>query len=343
MTRKLATIRKIKDIREIPTADKICSYLVDGWWVVDSINKYKIDEEVIYVEIDSWVPHSIAPFLSKGREPREYNGILGERLKTQKFLNTLSQGLLLPISVLNEDIDKHVNGDYSSVLNIQKWEAPIPAQLSGKVKGNFPGYIPKTDQERCQNLYVEIFGDHAVEYFEVTEKLEGSSMTVYVKDGEVGVCSRNWDLTEDDRNTLWKVARDIGLVDYLKNYYNRNIAIQGELIGEGIQKNYYGIKGHQFHVFDVYDIDAGGYWNPVTRKNWIGSLPLQGLHHVPVVDPCYDMTGMAKGGIDGLLVMAEGKSVLNPQKQREGIVFKSYDTDFHFKSISNRYLLKQKD
>lgn len=34
-------------------------------------------------------------------------------------------------------------------LGVQKWEVPLPAQLAGDAKGNFPSFIRKTDQERC--------------------------------------------------------------------------------------------------------------------------------------------------------------------------------------------------
>ena len=37
----------------------------------------------------------------------------------------------------------------TNILGIQKWEKPIPAEMRGVMKGNFPSFIPKTDQERC--------------------------------------------------------------------------------------------------------------------------------------------------------------------------------------------------
>ena len=63
--RRLATIRKIEEVKAIPDADKICAYRVDGWWVVDAINKYVVGDWVVYCEPDSWIPHSLAPFLRR--------------------------------------------------------------------------------------------------------------------------------------------------------------------------------------------------------------------------------------------------------------------------------------
>lgn len=111
--RKMATIRQVSAIMPIPDADKICAYQIDGWMVVDRIGKYQLSELVIYCEIDSWIPSSIAPFLSKGKEPREYNGIKGERLRTARLRKCVSQGLLLKIdeyfAIENIDGKKYIN------------------------------------------------------------------------------------------------------------------------------------------------------------------------------------------------------------------------------------------
>lgn len=168
--RKLATIRKIEEIKPIEGADAIQHYRVDGWWIVDKIGAYSVGDLACYAEIDSWLPHTIAPFLSKGKEPRQFNGVKGEKLRTAKLRGVLSQGLLLPINVLPNNISIVEGDDVTEVLNIQKWEAPIPAQLAGQVRGTFPSIIPKTDQERVQNINIEDVYNHT---YEVTEKLHG--------------------------------------------------------------------------------------------------------------------------------------------------------------------------
>lgn len=95
--RMMAWVSKIVDIKPIENADQIVAYRVGGWWVVDKKDAYSIGDMVVYVSIDSWVPNVLAPFLSKGKEPREYNGVRGERLRTVKLKKQLSQGLLLKI------------------------------------------------------------------------------------------------------------------------------------------------------------------------------------------------------------------------------------------------------
>lgn len=343
--RKLASIAEITYIKPIEGADAIeCAIVNGGWPVVVKKGEYQVGDVAIYLEIDSWVPHELAPFLSKGQEPREYNGVKGERLRTVKLRGQISQGLLLPIDLT---FFRDPGTDLTETLGIQKWEPPIPAQLQGTMKGNFPHFIPKTDQERCQNLRKEIFEEHKGETYEVTTKLDGSSMTVYVKNGEVGVCSRNIDLIETEGNSFWKAAREQNIVEALARISEdkgEEYAIQGELIGEGIQGNPEKLKGQRFYLFDIYSITEGRYLKPQERYSILDKMNLiygADVEHVPFVDTVCSVINEFVT-IDELLEFAEGPS-LNPQTKREGLVFKSNDSDFTFKAIANSYLLKHKD
>ena len=332
----MASIRRIDDIVPIEGADAIECAVLGGWKVVVKKGEFAVGDLAVYCEIDSWIPTELAPFLSKGKEPREYEGIKGERLRTVKLRGQLSQGLLLPLEPTCANIESELfeGLDVSVPLNIVKWEAPVNAQLAGQVKGNFPSSIPKTDQERVQNLTKEIkaaFDNNLL--FELTEKLEGSSMTCYLIEQEFGVCSRNLDLKRTDDNTLWKVAIEDKIELKMRIAGLDNHAIQGELVGPGIQGNIYKLSKPMFFVFDIYDIKKGAYMNPVERQAMIKVLQ---LNHVPVLTNDKDL---GIGTIDELLLWAEDKSVLNEKQEREGIVFKQIDGGMTFKAISNKYLL----
>jgi len=334
--RKLASIRKISEINPIPDADKIEVAAIGGWKVVVRKGEYKVNDLVIYLEIDSFVPNSIAPFLTKpDRFPSEYQGIKGERLKTVVLRGQVSQGLILPIPEALEGLKE--GDDVSEELGIIKWEPPIDVSLAGQVKGNFPSFIRRTSQERCQNLKREIEAAfYSREKFEITEKLDGTSFTAFIKDGEFGVCSRNLQLKEDDSNTLWKVAREVNLEVGLK-FINKNLAIQAELVGPKIQGNPYNLKDHKIFVFDIFDIDNYTYLPASQRYEYVRYLCLS---RVPVLEESLDVTTLQ---IDDLLLMAEGKSRLNEKTEREGLVYKSLSNpNFSFKVISNKFLLKQK-
>ena len=347
--RKLASIRKIDEIRPIEGADAIECAVVGGWTVVVKKGAFKPGDVGVYFEIDSWVPAWIAPFLVKGTEPRKYNNVPGERLRTVKLRGQLSQGLLIPIKDLahhfpengkncNWEALAEAETDVTEVLSVQKWEAPVPAQLAGQARGDFPTAVPKTDQERIQNLkdqFKEWKEQNLV--FEITEKLDGSSCTMYLDlEGDFHVCSRNLDLKRDENNSFWKAAIQDDVENRMVAANLHGFAIQGELIGEGIQGNQYKIRGQKFYVFDIYDTKTGAYLNSEQRIKLCQQL---GLDHVPLVG----VKAITAEDIAGILQEAEGKSLLNGS-EREGLVWKCIsDPSISFKTISNRWLLKNKE
>ena len=361
MERKLASIRRISDIQEIPGADMIELAIVDGWKVVVAKDVgHKVGNLVVYCEIDSFLPiKEEFEFLRKSSY-KKMGDQEGFRLRTVKLRGQVSQGLILPISVfgaygyrmsedlLNENpalepnksvispsemIELVVGNDVTEVLGIVKYEPPIPAELAGKVKGMFPSFIRKTDEERIQNLASEYEEMKKHTYYE-TEKLDGSSATFYYNNGEFGVCSRNLELLETEGNTFWKVARELDLENKMKEY-GFNISFQGELIGEGIQGNPYKIKGQTVRFFNLFDIDLQVYHSLSVFKE---TMKVLGLETVPVLNTNFKLPDT----IDELLKMADGKSELNPNFDREGIVVRSLDRTISFKVISNKFLLNEK-
>jgi RNA ligase (TIGR02306 family) len=342
--RKLASIRKIADIRPIPDADAIEVAVVDGWKVVVKKGEYSVGDFAVYLEIDSWVPTELAPFLSKGQEPREYNGVKGERLRTVKLRGQVSQGLLLPLRPVfaewtDENFQKNiledeerVGDDVTEALGIQKWEPVLPAQLQGQVRGMFPtNLIPKTDQERIQNCFPEIQDKGAVTY-EVTMKLDGTSCTIFRWEGELRVCSRNLELKVNDENkdnTLVAMALKIG--DKIPDGF----AFQGEVMGPGIQGNREGFKDHRFFVFDIFNIQEHAYLRPLSRQL---ECKHRGLDHVPMLGDAWNAPESVESG----LAIAEGPSINH--KIREGLVWKcNEDPSFSFKTISTKFLLQGGD
>jgi RNA ligase (TIGR02306 family) len=336
--RKLASIRIISDIQPIEGADMIELSIVDGWKVVVAKNVgYKVGDMVIYCEIDSFLPiKDEFEFLRKTSYKKMSDGMEGFRLKTIKMRGQVSQGLILPMSVVEyTNVQFEVGMDVTNLLGITKYEPPIPAELSGKVKGLFPSFLRKTDEERVQNLTKE-YGQYKLlgRKFYVTEKLDGSSATFYYKDGVFGVCSRNLELLETEGNTFWKVARELDLENKMKDF-GINISLQGELIGEGIQGNPYKIKGQTVKFFNLFDIDLQVYHS---LSHLDRALGIMGLKMVPIVDEFFKLPET----IETLLKYADNKSILNPKFNREGIVIRSNDRTISFKVISNKFLLNEK-
>lgn len=333
--RKLASLVYITDIQPIEGADNIELALVKGWQVVVRKNQFQIDDEAVYFEIDSMLPIcEDYEFLRKSSYKKMSDGSEGFRLKTIKLRGQYSQGLLDNYNPKKHGVFEE-GRDLTETLGVFKYEPPIPAERAGKVAGNFPtGIVPKTDETRIQNLVSEYENLQNRTYY-VTEKLDGTSVTYFFKDGKFGVCSRNWELLEEEGNTLWKVARELKIEEILAALPS-NFAIQGELIGEGIQKNSYKMRGQTIRFFNAYNIDTKKRLNPKEFEKFFSQV---GLQTVPIV-------GTVPGlpSISDLITYADGQSILNPATQREGIVYRDVTNgDISFKVISNKWLLKNED
>lgn len=338
MERKLASIQEVFGIKAIPEADLIEVATINSWHVVVKKGEFKVGDKVIYCEIDSFLPvREQFEFLRKSSF-KKMGDKEGFRLKTIKLRGQVSQGLIMPISMLPESFlsnleeSEMVGVDVTDILNIIKWEPPISAQLSGVARGNFPSFIPKTDEERIQNL-TKKYTELSKNSFYVTEKLDGSSATFYYNNGFFGVCSRNLDLIETDGNSFWQAARSLNLEAILSEM--GNYALQGELIGEGIQGNPYKIKGNEVYFFNVFDIDQQKY---LPFDEFVGVISRFGLSCVPILLHEYRLPE----SIDELLLFAEGKSDVCADTEREGLVIRSHNRLFSFKAISNKFLLKEK-
>jgi len=315
-----------------------------GWPVVVKKDEFKVGDQVIYFEIDCWVPQTIAPFLCK--EPvQEYGGVKGARLRTVKLRGQISQGLVLPLHpTLPADYKAHDDTDLTELLGVQKWEPPVQVQFIGTIPGNpFPSWIPKTDQERVQNLTSVVLacGPYHNTAFEVSVKLDGSSCTVYYNPDvtpTLGVCSRNLDLAHDDTNIFWIVAKKCNLHEAL-TVVGRPLALQGELIGPKINGNIDKMTDYGFYLFDIFDIAAQKYLLPAERMAVVDQLRGAGatLKHVPILEQAMCLSKFSTVG--EILEYAEGPS-LNHAVKREGLVFKAIDSDFSFKAVANSYLLK---
>jgi RNA ligase (TIGR02306 family) len=331
--RKLATIRQIAEVAPIENADQIERVRIDGWWCVSKKNEFKAGDSCCYFEVDSLLP-TVEPFLfleNKGRKKTILEGkeIEGYRLKTIKLRGSISQGLALPLSSFSGLPTTELGADVSEYLNVIKYEAPIPACLTGEVKGSFPGFIPKTDEERVQNL-LDLLPLHKGHEFSMTEKVDGTSATYYKHQGEFGVCGRNWELRETEANLYWRMARLYKLEEKLPD----GIAIQAEIIGEGVQANPLKIQGQQLRLFYVYSITSSEYFSTNEMMDWAQRLEIE---HVP-----YLGTLTFEHTVEQLLEMANRNSSINKDRGAEGIVFRlnASGPKISFKSISNKYLLK---
>jgi hypothetical protein len=362
--RKLASIQKIIEITPIKDADAIEKVCILGWELVAKKGEFKPGDYCVYFEIDSLLPDK---FWCKFMESRKF------KVKTIKLKGQISQGLALPISSFEELKSYRIyeGRDLTELLGVQKIGVkPVPKIhpfwkffrkiwfkylasyyyfVFGKPKGKsqqFPTHIvSKTDESRIQSnpSFIE---NNIGRQFYISEKLDGCSVTLFNHMKESGICSRNLQL---DLNGSYKLndTRE-KIVSYFKNDVDkkfekfkaecRNVVLQGELVGENIQKNKYAINGLDFYVFHAFDT-AKRETLPI--KDALELAKKLGFKWVPIVGYfTMDLTHTVKGFVD----ISSEKSLLNKKQEREGIVIRSIDGNkVSFKAISPKFLLKFED
>lgn len=336
--RKMAHVERIDQILPHPNADLLEIAKILGWNVIVKKGEFQPGDLCVYSEIDSIMPPKPEFEFLKDKK---------YKIKTIKLRGIMSQGICLPMSFLPES-NYSLGEDVSEILGITKYEKQIPAQLRGRIRGNFPRAIPKTDEERVQNI-PDVLERHKGKRLRIKEKIDGTSMSVFL-DPETGmhVCSRNLDLAPDHEHkwngdSYWRYANEHNLEEILKQL-GGTIALQGELFGNGIQGNKYCLKDIQYRVFNMYDITNHKYLENDVMLDAVETFGLGKDFLVPYLGEIeLDHT------VEDILKLADGTSTL-ADIPREGIVLRSVpeDTDFKlgrlsFKAINDSFLLKYKE
>jgi RNA ligase (TIGR02306 family) len=337
----LASVQKIISVEPIANADALEKVKVLGWNVVAKKGEFKPGDLCVYIEIDSIVPD---------RPEFEFLRNKDFRIKTIRLRGEVSQGIVFPVnSFLSIEeyaqlprLDEGL--DVTDIIGVKKYEKPISPAMRGVIRGNFPGYVPKTDETRIQaepRLLCEMKGIMCYS----TVKMDGTSATYVFKDGEYHVCSRNMDfkLIEENKGNIYiEMGVKYGLEEKMKKL-GRNIAIQGEICGPSIQKNRVGLKEIDLFVFNIYDIDNARYMGLSEMSDIV---TLFDLKNVPLVEGfMFDYKT-----IEELLIAAKGL-YSGTKNRREGIVIRpiveQYSTvlkgRMSFKVVDNEYLLKDEE
>jgi RNA ligase (TIGR02306 family) len=350
MERKLASIQRVLEIIPIENADAIELVRINGWQCVTKKRDFAVGDLGIFFEIDAVPPDTPTfEFLWQPKPKPDAAGQLTPsseiqrpekfRIRTMRLRGTLSQGLFMPLSTF--DLPDVVEGEnVTERLSVGKYEPPAP-QGMGDFRAYFPAFLPKTDEIRVQSVpgvLEELRGQPYV----ITMKYDGTSSTFSIdpRTGEFHACGRNLSILEGD-NLYWRVARKYELPRILSEH--PHLALQGEIVGPGIQKNPLGLKELSWFAFNVYDTAQARYLEFDEAHRF---LTAAGLPSVQVIETGSDFAHSQAT----LLALAEGKYP-GTSNEREGIVIRSLDGlnsealggRLSFKAISNRYLLKETD
>lgn len=258
---KLASIEVIKSIKNHNNADTLEILEILGWQVVAKKGIHKEGDKVVFITIDTIVPrYQWSEFLVDQKNPDK-----PIRIKNIKLRGEFSSGLVVPLSEFPMSFSENYKegDDVTELLGITKYIKEIPANLSGETLGDFPTHLTsKTDEDNGLNdpTLVEKVLNHD-SHITVTQKLDGSSITLIIENGQLNqVCTRNLSKKETENNTFWKAARKLAIPE------NWTGVIQGELCGNGIQRNQ--LKLEDVRIF-VYQISQNGkYMNYDEMKNF---------------------------------------------------------------------------
>ena len=378
--RALAYIQHVTNIRPIEGADNIEQCNVLGWNLICKKGEFHEGDPCVYIEIDSKVPEReefeflrAKGFKVKTMKLGKFNCIsqgLAMPQSAFKELTGLSEGTdvtdILGIKYsVQEDNARKGNGDpnakYKSMaarhqkifkqkwarwMMRRSWGRKIMFFFFGKKKDNprgFPTFVSKTDEERVENQPWRI-GDGKT--YLATEKLDGTSCTYALERKgrnkfEFYVCSRNVRQQDEkqecyhDHNIYWDLAFKYNIEQHLKDFLNQFpqlqwVCIQGEGVGS-VQGNPLTLTEDDLYVFNFKESQTGR-WSSMAGA---GQVREWGMKWVPILGEVQMPDTMEE-----LKVLATGKSKVNPDVMREGIVYRSLDGSDSFKNVSREYLLK---
>jgi RNA ligase (TIGR02306 family) len=315
----LAVIGRVTATKAIDGADRIHQAIVDcgdeGQWSGVVGKDIGEDDKVLVFLQDAVLPENERwAFMSKHKW----------RVRMARFKGVPSECVIVP-TILGETLYED-GTDLTEALGVKKHEKPIPAAIAGDVKGNFPSFIPKTNEEnfqRIRDLEELMTGWDWV----ATEKADGTSCTVWNDDDGMHVCSRNLELKEFTAtgagNVYWQAARKYGL-----ELLPRRFALQFEVVGPGIQGNPMGLSEIEIRAFTLHDVQS--------RER---------VHYGALVGVCQYL------GLPMARIVAAGHGYVDPDKIREmadsveyakgkpgeGLVIRSINSNWSMKAISLRY------
>lgn len=234
-----------------------------------------------------------------------------------------------------------------------KWGRKLLFLLFGRTKDKkkgWPGWVKKTDEERVENMPWVL---NNKDTWIATEKIDGTSTTFTMRKKnkkpynfkyDFFVCSRNVVMDKPDKecyydtNVYWEMAQKYKVEAVLKMLLEVSfpkaewITLQGETFGIGVQKNNYGLEGHDFRAFNLITSDKGRL-NSIEMERILKEVKIPS---VPILNKEYILPDT----IEELREYAMSTPSVISGEIKEGIVFRSLDATQSFKCVLPEYLMK---
>lgn len=332
-------VTTIKEIKPHNNSDNLCIYQVYGFEIIGRKFQYQLNQEVLYIPIDSILPQQVE---NKIFSPDSKVKLNKHRVRQIKLRGIASQGLLVEPQLLGID-NPELEKDYSEELGIKKYEPPELIQKQNT-------QLQKRDKPLTNPLF---HGYNGIENLKWYPDLFVENEEVIIQEKLHGTNSRAGYLPTSANTLKKKILKFLGLLpkyEYcygsnnveltnrknFKGFYGgdiygaclekekvfdklqKNELVYGEIIGPSIQKNYeYGLKEHRFVLFDVKILQPDNTYKWLNPEEVEHYAKERGFNFVPVLYRGPFVKEQAKE-------LVKGDSVYSPlQKVREGIVIKS--------------------
>ncbi len=344
-----------------------------GFTLVSQKDLYQVGDKAIFIEPDYNLPDDnplFDSFVRPNGDPKKSRLGSHLRIRAVKFnlhtgdgMPVYSNGILIHLNEVTFFACEVVNypEEIAAKLGIYKYEAPERNQGNTGQAGasrEFPQGLYKTDEPNI-NRYnlpfpIQLIG---------SEKLDGSSITIYVKDGKAGICSRNLEKPLKyrkktgfkhglwykflsyfgyDRGIYTEVESESEFVRIGKPYLDKlveycterklSVALRGELVGQGAS-NGSGNKNNPHAKIEptIYFYGADWFFSSaerMTHEDYINLVVALGFQHPTIVfNQVFDTR-------EDLLKACENYFSNN---MIEGIVVRSLDGKWSSKIMSNEY------
>lgn len=335
------TIEEISSISPHSNADRlaIASLKGIGFKFIVGKDTWKEGDKCLYFPLDAVLPD---PLLKALGVEGKLAGAKRNRIKTIKLRGEISQGLVGPLSLIDElPEDKRTPEEITNFLGVTKYEPEInlPCARDARLI-DLPEGVGIYDIENCER-FPEATNYLMDQKVYITEKMEGSHFALAWVDNKMWVCQRRFALepiSDMPKHFFWEVTENMGLDSFLKELVNefgaKHLVIRGEILGPNIQSNIYYLPERVVRFFDLMVdqryVDAEVLINTFKKFN-----------REDILVPAISINKTLREWLDGksLVEASTGNSSLK-DILREGIVIRPMKEQSH-PEIGGRLILKQ--
>lgn len=364
---------KIGSKMSIPNSDRIAAYGIDGYVVVDGVDRFEVGDVAVYISEDSVVPDDIIAEMNlTGR----LAGTKHNRVKAIMLRGQLSQGLLYTGVKFNKDTAV-VGEDYASRLGIIKYVPQLPTHLAGDVYNLGREWVYYYDVENVKR-YPDLLTVN--DMVRVEEKIHGTQCCAVIAPDTVLPCAQHnsgflvidrgphekiwysvhvgsktqmgenglafqWTDSNMNSNAYLRAIMTSELKLIVEKYPNHLIQVYGEVYGN-VQDLTYSVTGVDFRMFDVRIRDLS---LPISTPRFLSDeelteLEQAGVRRVPIlyrgpydIDVIRQFTQHTKSKVDDVTMMEGGviKPAIEQRASFGRLVLKDINIEYSARKNKN--------